>query len=105
MDALTKYNWPGNVRELENEIERALVLSSGEGGISLDKLSEKIRGNGETSRSWRRERKLKAVLAEVEKEMILEALEKCAGNRTHTSDHLGVSRATLLAKLKEYGLQ
>ena len=44
-------------------------------------------------------------LAAVEKEMILEALEQCAGNRTHTSEHLGVSRATLLAKLKEYGVQ
>ena len=50
-------------------------------------------------------RQLKDVLAQVEKEMILEALEKNAGNRTHTSDRLGVSRATLLAKLKEYGVQ
>ena len=45
------------------------------------------------------------MLAQVEKEMILEALEKNAGNRTHPSDRLSVSRATLLAKLKEYGVQ
>ena len=105
MDALSRYDWPGNVRELENEVERALVLASGEGGISLDMLSEKIRPNGEAPRSWRREGKLKDVLAEVEKEMILAALEKFSGNKTHMSEHLGVSRATLLSKMKEYGLQ
>jgi DNA-binding NtrC family response regulator len=103
MDALTRYDWPGNVRELKNEIERALVLSPG-GAAGLDVLSEKIRSAGETTRSWRREGQLKEVIAEVEKEMIQEAFAACEGNKTRMSERLGVSRWTLLQKMKEFGI-
>ena len=42
LDALARYNWPGNVRELDNEIERALLLSTNGSPISRNELSEKI---------------------------------------------------------------
>ena len=105
MDALTRYDWPGNVRELENEIERASVLSPAGGAVGPDVLSEKIRPAAETTRSWRREGKLKDVIASVEQEMIREAFETCDGNKAHMSKQLGMSRPTLLQKIKEYGIE
>jgi DNA-binding NtrC family response regulator len=104
LDALTRYDWPGNVRELENEIERALVLAPEDGALALDILSEKIVPRQQT-RSWRREGKLKDVLSEVERDMIEAALDTCGGNKTRMSEHLGISRYTLLQKMKEYGME
>ena len=103
LNALGRYDWPGNVRELENEIERALVLISEGNVIALEALSEKIVPS-QQERSWRREGKLKDVLAGVERDMISEAFDACGGNKTRMSDHLGISRYTLLQKMKEYGI-
>ena len=105
IDALCRYDWPGNVRELQNEVERALVLNPEGGAIGLDALSEKIRPAAQTTRSWRREGKLKDVISEVEREMIQAAFETCAGNKTRMSEQLGVSRWTLLQKMKDYEVE
>ena len=102
MDALSRYEWPGNVRELENEIERALVLVHKGEPIGLDMLSEKLRPG---KRPWRRDGKLKDVIAEVEKDLIESALTACNGNKSRMAEHLGVSRYTLLQKMREYGLE
>jgi DNA-binding NtrC family response regulator len=105
MDALSRYDWPGNVRELQNEVERGMVLNPDGGPIGLDALSEKIRPAEPTARSWRREGKLKDVISEVEREMIQAAFESCDGNKTRMSEQLGISRWTLLQKMKEFGTE
>ena len=105
IDALTRYDWPGNVRELENEVQRALVLTPDGGVIGLDLLSEKVRGPRETARSYRREGMLKEAVEGVEREMIRASFEACGGNKSRMSEQLGVSRWTLLQKMKEYGIE
>ena len=101
MDALCRYDWPGNIRELQNEIERAALLASGEERIDATHLSEKIIGPG-TAAPAARGGKLKDVLAQVEREMIAEALQRCDSNRTRAARELGVSRWGLVQKIKTY---
>ena len=81
------------------------MLNPDGGALGLDALSEKIRPAGETTRSWRREGKLKDVIAEVEREMIQAAFETCDGNKTRMSEQLGISRWTLLQKMKDFGIE
>ena len=70
----------------------------------MDALSERVRKAGEVTRSWRREGKLKDAVEAVEREMIRAAFEACGGNKSRMAEHLGVSRWTLLQKMKEYGI-
>jgi two-component system response regulator AtoC len=92
---LTAYPWPGNVRELANVMERTAVLSNAEmiTAEHLDILTT------ETKRSF----SLRS-LHEMEKEWILETLEKFHKNRTQTANSLGISVRTLRNKLHEYGM-
>jgi transcriptional regulator with PAS, ATPase and Fis domain len=105
MDALARHDWPGNVRELENEVQRALVLTRDGERIGLEALSERLRGRAEAGRGWRREGRLKDAVEGVEREMIRAAAEAHGGNKTRMAEQLGVSRWTLLQKMKEYGLE
>jgi DNA-binding NtrC family response regulator len=104
LDTLTIYDWPGNVRELENEIERALVLLPPGEPIALEHLSEKLRSNKRARCARRREGKLRDIIAEVEGELIQKAFATFAGNRTRMAEHLGISRYTLLQKIKQHGI-
>lgn len=101
MKLLLNYHWPGNVRELENYIERAVVLCKGDritesdlpGYLALGELAlHSVSGAGEMT------------LAEMEKVMIIEALQKHGGNRTKASEALGISSRTMRNKLHEYGM-
>lgn len=99
MDMLLKYHWPGNVRELENTVERGVILLTG------DFISEK---ELPLSMSSLADEKLEARLDQsiqplelVEKNAILAALEKTAGNKTEAAKQLGITRKTLLAKLQK----
>ena len=104
LDALTRYEWPGNVRELENEIQRALVLTLEDAVVALDVLSEKVRGVVREAGSWRKEGAIRDAVEAVEKEMISAAFERCGGNKTRMAGQLGITRYTLLKKMKEYGI-
>ena len=101
MDALGAYKWPGNIRELENEIERAALLC-GDERIDITHLSERIGSAGGGAANVARKGKLKDVLAQVEREMIITALEENDGNRTRAAEELGMSRWGLVQKIKAY---
>jgi two-component system response regulator AtoC len=80
------------VRELENLIERAMILTDG------DELSPRDFPIGEdTERPVRR-----GTLREMEKEAIIAALHRNEGRRTKAAEELGITRRTLLNKVKEY---
>ncbi len=104
--ALNTARWPGNVRELENTLHRAVLLSSGaeigvDGILSPDGARlDAARGTGiaeQVTRSL-----VGRTVAEVERDLILETLKHCLGNRTHAANILGISIRTLRNKLNEY---
>lgn len=103
---LMRHDWPGNVRELENTIERAVVLSQGEvittQHLVLSPMTEKKFVDLE--QKVRNRVPMKDIIAEVEKQLILEALEQAQGNRSQAAKILGIYRRLLYAKLKEYDI-
>jgi two-component system, NtrC family, response regulator HydG len=102
-DILKKYDWPGNVRELENAVERSVILARGE-AIAPDDLPDSIREARIAPSGEPVDTSPVKSLKDVEKEMILRALEETGGNRTRAADILGISRRTLQLKLKAYGV-
>ena len=103
--ALQAYAWPGNVRELANAMERSRLLArtevvlpehlppgvrqGGAGGADLP--ASAIQGTGAV-----------VPLDRLERETIMNALEQTGGNRTRAAELLGISRRTLIYKLKRY---
>ncbi|HVK87596.1 MAG TPA: helix-turn-helix domain-containing protein, partial [Kofleriaceae bacterium] len=119
---LLGHDWPGNIRELRNACERAVLLSTGP-SIELHHLT--ITSDDRLRKPQERFRRaatvpptfapvapnaadmpsqVRATVAELEKQRILEALEKCAGNQTRAAEQLGISRRTLINRLDEYGI-
>jgi len=103
---LERYAWPGNVREMENAMHRAVLLSAGDeidtGALILGPGDE----NAADAGSHHDEGSAHLVgrtVAEVERELIIDTLEHCLGNRTHAANILGISIRTLRNKLKQYG--
>jgi len=100
MTQLLAYDWPGNVRELENTIERAVVLSKDRAiEIEIPGLSKPIT---EESKSLRDS--LRSTTQEVEKQAIANALRECNGNRSKAAKKLGISRRTIINKIKQYNM-
>ncbi|HEX8362239.1 MAG TPA: sigma-54 dependent transcriptional regulator [Longimicrobium sp.] len=102
IELLLAYAWPGNVRELRNVLERALVLSPGADIIGPEHLPEALRAPG-APRAQRLDSTV-LTLEEVERQHIERVLYLSEGNRTLAAQRLAISRATLHAKIKEYGL-
>ncbi|MBF7082963.1 sigma-54-dependent Fis family transcriptional regulator [Desulfallas sp. Bu1-1] len=110
MAVLKNYNWPGNVRELKNVCEQAVVMSRGP-AILLEDLplsgnGDLVLGNGNANTSIivNNGRTLKEIVADVEKQVILKALNDNQWNRQETAKALGLNRRSLYAKMKEYNL-
>lgn len=106
--ALQTYPFPGNVRELENVIERAVALA-GSRVIGLGDLPTELSGTagGPTPALLALPRegvRLDEVLGEVERRLILEALDRTGGVRKRAADLLGISFRSLRYRLKKLGL-
>ncbi|MDX2102825.1 MAG: sigma-54 dependent transcriptional regulator [Alphaproteobacteria bacterium] len=126
LDKLKRYEWPGNVRELENTLHRAVLIASGDeiapdailltspsvaapvvaaaGAVSAPpSIGDEARttptasgrGGGTTGLVGR-------TVEEVERDLIIDTLSHCLGNRTHAANILGISIRTLRNKLKLY---
>lgn len=106
---LLGHEWPGNVRELENTMHRAVLLSTGDeidteaitlggpmaGGDAAAPAAAGTPASGLVGRT----------VSEVERDLIIDTLSHCLGNRTHAANILGISIRTLRNKLKQYGEQ
>ncbi len=92
------YDFPGNVRELEHIIERAVILADGN-TIKLKHLPERFHRTDTPPLDPARKF---LSLAEMEKHYILEVLEATGGNKSKATELLGISRAALWRKLKQF---
>ncbi len=102
-DMLRRHAWRGNVRELENTMHRAILLSPG-GEIGLDAvmLSTGKPGDAKGDGTLARGVLVGRTVADVERDLIIETLQHCLGNRTHSATILGISIRTLRNKLQQY---
>ena len=88
---LEKERWSGNIRELQNRIEKGVILSEGKYLTAKDIQTDSPAGN------------LSHDTAEEER-LVREAVLRCNGNISAAAKSLGISRPTLYAKMKRYGL-
>ena len=103
-DLLLKYDYPGNVRELENIIERAVVISRNS-VISIDDLPFDEERISPEDAGKRGEGLLRGSIEEMERRLILDAMEKSGDHQTKAAEILGISERMLRYKLKKYGLK
>ncbi|MBI5249852.1 MAG: sigma-54-dependent Fis family transcriptional regulator [Desulfomonile tiedjei] len=105
-DALLGYTWKGNVRELQNVVERAMILTTGD-AITLESLPHDIRVSTSRIPGFTEQEEtlsLKRASKELEKNFILRALNRTAGNRSQAAALLEISYPSLLQKIKDYGI-
>jgi len=116
MKVLINHNWPGNVRELENTIHRAVLLTTGAeigaGDIVLPDGRPHVGIQSGTSSGSSHMPEgteplsaaslIGRTVADVEKDLIIDTLKHCLGNRTHAANILGISIRTLRNKLNIY---
>ena len=104
LEILAGYHWPGNVRELENTVERLLIMRSGD-VIGLADLPEKMRDGAVGGGS-------KVVnlppdgypLEQLEREVVVEALERNDWNQTQAARFLRIPRHTLIYRMEKYAI-
>lgn len=93
---LMNYPWPGNVRELQHCIERAVILA--------DKAEIDENNLALTSNTQQTGRFPYQTFEEMEKQMILNNIEREHGNMSAVAKNLGITRPTLYSKMKKYGI-
>jgi two-component system, NtrC family, response regulator AtoC len=124
MDALMGYPFPGNIRELENLIERATLISEDRQIMAADLDLGRFKPHGIAAHAAPHAAPHAAAqppgpaaapplaappasrttMAEMERDALARVLEKWKGNRTKAAEELGISRRTILNKIKLYGL-
>ena len=104
IEALQKHDWPGNVRELHNVIERAILLETtdkiGLSSIVIDSIECGDPSAGQMTGSIR-----DFSLVKAERELIARALQETSWQKTRAADLLGITRATLYAKVRQYNIE
>ena len=103
LDALERYHWPGNVRELENIVARSVALTS-ESVVQLDQIPLDV-ALAPVEATAEDQLNLREARHEVERLLILRALDRAGGNQTLAARLLGMHRNTLLVKLAQLGLR
>jgi len=102
-EMLRRHAWRGNVRELENTMHRAILLSAGgEMGPDAVMLSTGKAGDAKGDGVPARGVLVGRTVADVERDLIIDTLQHCLGNRTHAATILGISIRTLRNKLQQY---
>jgi two-component system response regulator HydG len=101
LEALEKHDWPGNIRELRNVIDRAILLETtdkiGLNGIVIDPAESSQASENPAAGI------IKGFsLAKAERELISRALRETGWQKTRAAALLGITRATLYAKVKQY---
>ncbi len=100
LERLLAHQWPGNLREMRHVLERALILARGNDALGVEHLPGEFRARpGPFDR-----RHTPLTMEEVERMHIERTLKHHAGNRTRAAQELGISRATLIAKIKRYAI-
>jgi DNA-binding NtrC family response regulator len=117
LEKLRAHGWRGNVRELENAMHRAVLLAQGDSidaaaiqlgaaGATTPDAAPGRPASGEASASGAGAAGMVGrTVADVERDLILETVTHCLGNRTHAANILGISIRTLRNKLKQYNEQ
>jgi two-component system response regulator AtoC len=95
LEQLRGYSFPGNVRELENLLERALIFAEGNTLTTADLALP--RGDAPVPLP-------PATLEKLERQAIIDALHRWEGNRTRAAAELGITRRTLLNKIKHFAI-
>jgi len=103
-DILLKYDYPGNVRELENIIERAVVIAR-DSVISVEDLPFRDIPDAPPEVRQSGEGLLRNSLEELEKKLIVEAMEKAGDHQSRAAELLGISERMLRYKLRKLGLK
>jgi two-component system response regulator AtoC len=115
LDVLRRHDWPGNVRELRNAIERAAVLCAGD-TILPEHLPPRLlkpraaASPAPAAAAWPAaaatpgRESLPAELKSVERQRIVEALQRCGGNQSKAAELLGIPRRTLVTRMAELAL-
>ncbi len=104
IEKLESYSWPGNVRELRNILERALILSGGN-----EIKPEHIVIQGQVASNQSLSNKLSSLLGrmslpELERRMVILALEKTNWNKSRAAELLGITRRALYGRLEKFNI-
>ncbi|MGF1461873.1 MAG: helix-turn-helix domain-containing protein, partial [Maricaulaceae bacterium] len=108
--ALQAHEWPGNVRQLRNNVERLLILASGEPGspITLEHLPEEVSPAGEANGRLGSDRMIGLPLRDAreqfEREYLTAQINRFGGNISRTAAFIGMERSALHRKLKSLGV-
>ena len=98
LEHLLRHSWPGNIRELRNVLERALLMARGRDAVGAEHLPAEVRG----ATGAHVEHHVARSLNDIERAHIDRTLRALNFNRTHAARELGISRATLIKKIREY---
>ncbi|MFW5960484.1 MAG: sigma-54-dependent transcriptional regulator [Chitinivibrionales bacterium] len=105
-EKLKNYSWPGNIRELENVIERAVIMA-GNSTITPKHLPSSVRegkrGSNKPKDFTLPEEGIE--LDEIEKSLIIQALDKADWNKTEAARLLGISRRSIYSKMKSHNIE
>jgi transcriptional regulator with PAS, ATPase and Fis domain len=104
LEVLSKYPWPGNVRELENLVEMLLAYAKSP-VIRVSDLPERITEGASVPKKAAIGDDDVFTLKEAERKLIVNALSKSKGNKSHAAQMLGISRKSLYKKLVDYNIQ
>jgi two-component system NtrC family response regulator len=105
----SQYRWPGNIRELENTVERIVLLARGP-EICNDDLPDFLKSSSVSPQPTKPPAMMSLPEGElnleaIEKQLILQAMEKCKGNQTRAAKYLSMTRRALGYRLEKYALR